>query len=134
MFKTISNFFLLLLVFHNRVQFKLWLPSHEKNQQWAKCTCIVYTVLYSSAENEVSIDFWRQDGSKFKDVLNRGLNEAALFYYRFRNTLTVLVCKYFCSYFWLNSTRFTLLNVKTCKLCLLISDQSNMQYLITSTS
>ena len=54
----------------------------------------VYTVLYSSAENEVSIDFWRQEGSKFEDGLNRGLNEAALFYYRFRNTLTVLVCKY----------------------------------------
>ena len=29
----------------------------------------VYTVLYSSAENEVSIDFWRQEGSKFEDVL-----------------------------------------------------------------
>ena len=52
----------------------------------------VYTVLYSSAENEVSIDFWRQEGSKFEDVLNRGLNEATLVYYRFRNTLTVLVC------------------------------------------
>ena len=41
----------------------------------------VYTVLYRSAENEVSIDFWRQEGSKFEDVLNRGLYEAALSYF-----------------------------------------------------